>query len=69
MWLERLKVIAVLAGLIGFVAMLISVARADRSAKKALARREDPKFSRAWFIFYFVSIGSKCITGFKGMDK
>jgi quinol-cytochrome oxidoreductase complex cytochrome b subunit len=52
MWLERLKVIAVLAGLIGFVAMLISVAWADRSAKKAIARGEDPKFSWAWFIFY-----------------
>ncbi len=38
MWLEKLKVIAVLAGLVGFIAMLISVACAYRSAKKGLAR-------------------------------
>jgi uncharacterized membrane protein len=63
MWLERLKIIAVVAGLVGFVAMLISVAWADRSAKKALARGEDPKFSWAWSIFclYLLAQGASLV--------
>ena len=63
MWLERLKVIAVVAGLVGFVAMLIGVAWADRSAKRALARGEDPKFSWAWSIFclYLLAQGASLV--------
>ncbi len=63
MWLERLKLIAVVAALVGFVAMFISVAWADRSAKKALARGEEPKFSWAWSIFclYLLAQGASLV--------
>ena len=49
--LERLKVVLALAGLIGFIAMLIWVARADRQARRALAEGSVPRFSWASFIF------------------
>lgn len=51
MWLERLKVAAVVLALVGFVAMLLGIAWAERKAKKRLAKGQEPKFSWAWFIF------------------
>jgi hypothetical protein len=43
--------ILVIGGLIGFAAMLIGVAGADRKAKRAIAEGKEPGFSWAWLIF------------------
>ena len=40
-----------IGGLVGFVAMLLGVAWADRKAKRAIAEGKEPGFSWAWFIF------------------
>lgn len=51
MCVERLKLFAVVAGLAGFVSMLLGIAWADRKAKRAMAQGVEPKFSWAWFFF------------------
>ncbi|HLL72279.1 MAG TPA: hypothetical protein VK363_12635 [Pyrinomonadaceae bacterium] len=68
MWLERLKVAAVVLALVGFVAMLLGIAWADRAERKRIAEGQEPKFSWAWFIFsiYLLAQGvskfiSECI--------
>ena len=55
--MERLKLIAVIAGLVGFVAMLLGIAWADRVAKREIAQGREPKFSWAWFIFSIYLLG------------
>jgi hypothetical protein len=40
----------VIGGLIGFVAMILGVANADRKAKRAIAEGKEPGFSWAWAI-------------------
>ena len=49
--LEKFKLVLAIAGLVGFVAMLVGVARADRKVKRAIAEGRQPSFSWAWFIF------------------
>ena len=63
-----MKVAAVVLALVGFVAMLLGIAWADRSAKKRIAKGKEPQFSWAWFIFsiYLLAQGvsqfiSECI--------
>ena len=70
MWLERLKVAAVVLALVGFVAMLLGIAWADRAAKKRIAEGKEPEFSWAWFIFSIYTLAqgvskfiSECIRG------
>jgi hypothetical protein len=60
---ERLKLIAVIAGLIGFVAMLLGIAWADRVAKREIAQGREPRFSWAWFIFslYLLAQGASSV--------
>jgi hypothetical protein len=48
---EEFKVILTIAGLFGFIAMLIGVARADRRIKRAIAESREPGFSWARFMF------------------
>jgi hypothetical protein len=49
--LEKFKVVLAIAGLVGFIAMLAGVSRADRRVKRAIAEGHPPSFSWAWFIF------------------
>ena len=63
-----MKVAAVVLALVGFVAMLLGIAWADRAAKKRIAEGQEPKFGWAWFIFsiYLLAQGvskliSECI--------
>jgi hypothetical protein len=49
--LEKFNLILAIAGLVGFIAMLAGVARADRKVKRAIAEGHPPSFSWAWFIF------------------
>ena len=49
--LEGLKTTLAIAGLVSFIALLIGVARANRKAKRAIADRNAPSFSWAWFVF------------------
>ena len=51
MWRDWLIGILAIGGLIGFVAMLLGIAWADRKAKRAIAEGKEPSFSWAWFIF------------------
>jgi len=50
-WQEWLIDVLVLSGLVGFIALLIGVARAHRKAKRAIAEGKQPAFSWALFIF------------------
>jgi hypothetical protein len=61
MWPGWLITALLIAGLIGFAAMLIGVAWADRKAKRAIAEGKEPGFSWAWFIFsiYALAQGGK----------
>lgn len=49
--LEKFKLVLAIAGLVGFIAMLAGVARANRKIKRAMAEGHQPGFSWAWFIF------------------
>lgn len=50
MWPDWLIAALVIGGLIGFAALLISVAWADRKAKRDVAEGREPGFSWAWLI-------------------
>ena len=61
MWSDWLIGALLIGGLIGFAAMLIGVAWADRKAKRAIAEGKEPGFSWAWFVFsiYALAQGAK----------
>ena len=48
---EKFKLVLAVAGLLGFIAMLAGVARANRKIRRAIAEGHRPSFSWAWFIF------------------
>ena len=58
MWLDWLTGILIIGSLVGFVAMLLGLAWANRRAKQAIAEGREPKFSWAWFIFSIYLLAS-----------